>query len=80
MDEQGFTILGGEAERIADAVRAEFAADASLADAVQLGAKVLAGDNEPLTSGQLEVALLDRARPVRAFRRIKGDELDALLT
>ena len=79
MDEHGFTVLGGEAERIADALAAEYSADADLADAVKLGAKVLTGDNEPLTAAQLEVALLDRARPARAFRRIKGDELEGLL-
>ena len=79
MDEQGFTVLGGEAERLADVVRAAFSPDSSLAEAVKLGAITLAADGEPLSAAQLEVALLDRARPGRAFRRIKGDELDALL-
>jgi len=79
MDEQGFTVLGGEAERITDAVRAEYSEDMPLAAAVALGARSLANDGETLGAGQLEVALLDRARPRRAFRRIKGDELEALL-
>ena len=79
MDEQGFTVLGGEAERIADAVRAAITDDITLADAVKLGARSLANDGEVLAAGQLEVALLDRLRPQRAFRRIKGTELEALL-
>ena len=79
MDEQGFTVLGGEAERIADAVRAVITDDITLADAVKLGARSLANDGELLAAGQLEVALLDRLRPKRAFRRIKGTELEALL-
>ncbi len=79
MDEQGFTVLGGEAERIADAVRAAITDDITLADAVKLGARSLANDGEVLAAGQLEVALLDRLRPQRAFRRIKGAELEALL-
>ena len=79
MDEQGFTVLGGEAERIADAVRAAITDDITLADAVKLGARSLANDGEVLAAGQLEVALLDRLRPKRAFRRIKGTELEALL-
>ena len=79
MDEQGFTVLGGEAERIADAVRAAITDDITLADAVKLGARSLANDGELLAAGQLEVALLDRLRPQRAFRRIKGPELEALL-
>ena len=32
-----------------------------------------------MTSGQLEVALLERSRPHRAFRRLTGARLDALL-
>ena len=79
MDEQGFTVLGGEAERIADAVRAAITDDITLADAIQLGARSLANDGEVLAASQLEVALLDRLRPQRAFRRIKGPELEALL-
>jgi proteasome alpha subunit len=79
MDEQRFTVLGGEAERIAESLDTDYAPDASCADAVKLGAKALAGDGDPLTSSQLEVALLDRARPIRAFRRIKGEELEELL-
>ena len=79
MDEQGFTVLGGEADRIADIVRDAFTDDITLADAVKLGARSLANDGEVLAAGQLEVALLDRTRPQRAFRRIKGTELEALL-
>jgi proteasome alpha subunit len=79
MDEQRFTVLGGEAERIAGVVGEGFTDSMALADAVKLGASALASDGETLTAAQLEVALLDRDRPSRAFRRIKGDELEALL-
>ena len=79
MDEQRYTVLGGEAERIADALAADYADGLELSAAVKLGAGALAGDGEALTAGQLEVALLDRARPGRAFRRIRGEELEALL-
>ncbi len=79
MDEQRFTVLGGEAERIAGVVGEGFTDAMALADAVKLGASALAADGETLTAAQLEVALLDRDRPARAFRRIKGDELESLL-
>ncbi len=79
MDEQRFTVLGGEAERIAGVVGEGFTDSMALADAVKLGAGSLAAEGETLTATQLEVALLDRARPKRAFRRIKGEELEALL-
>ena len=51
-----------------------------LASAVRLGARVLGeGQQTAPPADQLEVALLDRNRPRRTFRRIKGDELEALL-
>ncbi|MGZ6953974.1 MAG: proteasome subunit alpha [Acidimicrobiia bacterium] len=79
MDEQGATVLGGEADRIAESLAAEYVEGCSLATAVKLGAKVLAAEGETLPANQLEVALLDRAHPERAFRSIKGEELEALL-
>jgi proteasome alpha subunit len=80
MDEEGFTVLGGQAETIQAALRAEYAATIDLAGAVRLGASVLSGaDAAALTADQLEVAVLERARERRAFRRIKGPDLEGLL-
>jgi len=80
MDEEGFTVLGGQAESIVEVLRAEYTPGLDLGAAVRLGAKVL-GENHQAAppADQLEVALLDRSRPRRTFRRIKGDELDRLL-
>ena len=80
MDEQGFTVIGGQAESVSDTTREEYRADLDRAGAVKLGAKVLAANGEPLEASQLEVAMLDRTRARRAFQRIRGDDLAALLT
>lgn len=80
VDEHGFTVLGGRAESIAEQLHQAYRPDLPLADALRLGARVLAEEGgAPLPAGQLEVALLDRARPERAFRRIRGAELESLL-
>ena len=79
MDEEGFTVLGGQAETVAEHLQGDYEPGLDLGAAVRLGAKVLGNDGGPVPADQLEVALLDRSRPHRAFRRIKGDELDALL-
>jgi proteasome alpha subunit len=79
MDEQDYSVLGGQAEQITEELKEQFQANMSLADAVKLGAKVLGTDEGSLGADELEVALLERARPRRAFRRIKGDELTTLL-
>jgi proteasome alpha subunit len=80
MDEEGYTVLGGQAETIMQALESRYQAGLATADAVKLGADVLSGaDQQPLPAPQLEVAMLDRAPTGRAFRRLRGDDLDALL-
>ncbi|MGQ0824384.1 MAG: proteasome subunit alpha [Actinomycetota bacterium] len=79
MDEQDYSVLGGQAEAIITALKEQYEPGLELAPAVQLGAKLLGSDGDALDPEQLEVALLDRNRPRRAFRRIKNDELTQLL-
>src|SRR4051812_6135471 len=78
MDEQNYSVLGGQAEQINEALTEQYEPNADLATTLRLGARVL-GDDAPLTADQLEVALLDRTRERRAFRRIDRDELSTLL-
>jgi proteasome alpha subunit len=80
IDEHSFTVLGGQAETITDVLRQAYEPNLELGAAVQLGARVL-GENQQTAppADQLEVALLDRNRPQRTFRRIKGAELEGLL-
>ena len=79
MDEQRFSVIGGHAEQVAEALREDYDPDADLAAAVKIGAKVLGGGEGPLAAEQLEVALLDRERTRRTFRRLRNGELDELL-
>ncbi len=81
MDEEGFSVLGGQAESIAEQLKEQYREGISEAEAIRLGAKVLSNpDGEPLTADQLEVAALERDRGPRAFRRVKGAELEQILT
>ncbi|MCU1427918.1 MAG: proteasome, alpha subunit, bacterial type [Actinomycetia bacterium] len=79
MDEQNYSVLGGQAEQISEALKEQYTPGADLQTALRLGAKVLGTEEESLTAPQLEVALLDRTRPRRAFRRFSRDELATLL-
>jgi proteasome alpha subunit len=80
MDEHGFTVLGGQADSINTALEQEYQEGCDLGAAVRLGAKVLGeGQQAAVPADQLEVALLDRNRPKRTFRRIRGAELEGLL-
>jgi proteasome alpha subunit len=79
IDEQRYSVLGGSAETVSEALKAQYTDGLELAAAIQLGAKVLGTDEGSLGVEQLEVALLDRNRPRRAFRRIRNAELEGML-
>jgi len=79
MDEEGSAVLGGLAEQVAEALESRYNRELDSGAAIRLGAAVLGGPDTVLTADQLEVALLERAKPRRAFRRIQGDELAEIL-
>jgi len=79
MDERGCTVLGGQAEQIAEALEERYNAEIDSGAAIRLGAAVLAGPDTVLGADSLEVALLERARPRRKFRRIRGEALATIL-
>jgi proteasome alpha subunit len=84
-DEPGYVAMGGHAEGIANALKAEHRDDMSLAEALVLGVKALGsvggegGGPRQLAASALEVAVLDRRRTGRTFRRITGNALTTLL-
>ena len=83
-DEHDFVVMGGQAERVAAVIKERYTPEMSLTEAMTLAMAALAaqGDGastEPFTADQLEVALLERDRPHRAFRRLSGPRLENLL-
>ncbi|MGH9139039.1 MAG: proteasome subunit alpha [Acidimicrobiales bacterium] len=75
MDEDRFSVLGGEAEAIAERLEGSYQPSLELGDAIGVAVAALAGPERTLTADDLEVAVLERAAERRAFRRIPGDEL-----
>lgn len=82
-EEHGFVVMGGQADKVAAVLKERYAPGMSLTEAMRLAIAALAsqgdGSTEPITGSQLEAALLERSRPHRAFRRLTGARLDALL-
>jgi proteasome alpha subunit len=82
-DEHGFVAMGGAAEAISNQMQEQWQPDLSLGDVLQKAVTALSehGGQGPRTldDKQLEVAILDRTRPRRCFRRIVGAELAGLL-
>jgi proteasome alpha subunit len=79
MDDEGSTVLGGRADQISTQLESRFDRTMDSATAIRLGADVLSEADAPIPSSNLEVALLDRSKTRRAFRRIKGSELAEIL-
>jgi proteasome alpha subunit len=82
-DEHGYVAMGGQAEKIAAVLKDRYAEGGTLAAALSAGIAGLAaqanGDRLDLTASQLEVAVLERAKEHRTFRRLTGSRLEALL-
>ncbi|WP_026924687.1 proteasome subunit alpha [Glycomyces arizonensis] len=83
-DEPGYLAMGGQAEQLIEVLREGHDFEAPLSDSFALALRALGAGGEngarrELTTDVLEVAMLERARPGRAFRRIKGAALEALM-
>jgi len=84
-DERGYVAMGGQAEPIATALAERWSEGLTLGQALGLAKELLEGDaggGDPrtLSPDQLEVAVLDRHRQRRLFRRIEGHLLERLLS
>ena len=80
VDEENFTVLGGEAETIAERLQERFSPGMDLRGALNAAVAALAGPDRTLGEPDLEVAVLARSNGRRAFKRIDDEELQALLT
>ena len=84
-DEPGFVAFGGQADQVAAALKERFSDGMSLAQAFGAALSALAasgqgnGAQTELNTAQLEVAILDRARAHRTFRRLRGARLEELI-
>jgi proteasome alpha subunit len=88
-DEPGFVAFGGQADQVAAELKERFSDGMSLTEALGAALAALAassgaaasnGSQPELTAANLEVAILDRARAHRTFRRMHGPRLEELIT
>ena len=83
-EEPEYVVLGGQTEPIVAALKGAFRSGLALGDALAVATSGLAavgadgGKPRELAAAQLEVAVLDRNRPSRKFRRVVGAALAAL--
>ncbi|MGH3279595.1 MAG: proteasome subunit alpha [Trebonia sp.] len=88
-DEHGYVAFGGQSDQVAAALKERFSDGMSIAEALSAALAALAapspgaaannGNQPELTAANLEVAILDRARAHRTFRRLQGPRLEELI-
>jgi proteasome alpha subunit len=82
-DEPGFVAFGGQADQVSAALKERYSDDMSLSEAFAAALAALSapgnGERTEFAAAQLEVAILDRARDHRTFRRIRAARLEELL-
>jgi len=76
--------IGGDSDKLGDVIRGGWKAGIPLKDAAKLARRALAGSGngaaiDDLDEKSLEIAILDRTRVGRTFRRVVGEEAQALL-
>src|SRR4029077_5553521 len=80
-DEKNYAAMGGQSEEIRRYLKDNFQESLDLAAALRLGVRALmVTQNKTLTERDLEVAVLDRTKERRKFRRIPPEVLHQLLT
>ena len=79
-DERNYAAMGGQADEIRRFLKDHYQAGASLEESLQLGVRALSvTQNKTLSERDLEVAVLDRTKERRKFRRIPPEALSQLL-
>jgi len=80
-DEKNYAAMGGQSDEIRRYLKENFKEGLDLGEAIQLGVRALmVTQNKTLTERDLEVAVLDRTKERRKFRRIPPEALHQMLT
>ncbi|HEX7214805.1 MAG TPA: proteasome subunit alpha [Methylomirabilota bacterium] len=80
-DEKNYAAMGGQSEEIRRYLKDNFQDSLDLSQALRLGVRALmVTQNKTLTERDLEVAVLDRTKERRKFRRIPAEVLHQLLS
>jgi len=79
VDERGTSVLGGDAEAIAERLTTTWSAAHALDQALPVAVAALAGPDRQLTADDIEVAVLSRRNGRRCFSRLEDADVEAIL-
>ncbi len=79
-DEKGFTVIGGKSEALIISLKERYKGTASVKEMLKMSVEALEGvTHQPVTPNGLEVAVLDRTRQGRKFKRFTPEEIKELI-
>jgi proteasome alpha subunit len=80
-DEHGYVAIGGDAETLSTYLKEHHTEGMSLDDAIGVAVQALrqVGEGRELGAALLEVAVLDRTRPRRRFKRLGDKQVEPLI-
>jgi proteasome alpha subunit len=79
-DEHGYVAMGGRSDDLAAKLHQTFGQGQALDAAIHVAVDALSSvEEKSLTAERLEVAVLDRTRARRKFRRLTDEQIDAIL-
>jgi proteasome alpha subunit len=80
-DREGWVAMGGRSEELGAYLKDKYGNAAGLTESFRLGREALGSvEGKEIPAGDLEVAVLDRTRPRRKFRRLKDSDIAQLLS
>jgi len=80
-DEKNYAAMGGQSDELRRFLKDHYREGMTLAEALELAVRALnATQNKTLTERDLEVAVLDRTKTRRKFRRLRPEVLAQLMT
>lgn len=80
LDEQNFSVLGGDSQTVTDRLKSGYAPESSLKLALQNAITALSGSDASLKHSDLEIAVLERNGRRRCFRRIVDSEIATIIS
>lgn len=79
IDDQNFSVLGGDAENIYARLELGYTPNGSIEQAIRIAVSALTGGERQIVADDLEVSVLERGAKRRSFSRFSNDEVSGLM-
>lgn len=80
-EQNRYAVIGGHAEDLREKLEEEFREGLPLNETIKAATQLFSGlEEDPIKPGDLEIAVLEKSRPRRRFRRLETEEIAEILS